>query len=74
MKPKVSRNRAAPGKIRYIGSTRAHCTASEMDRPHEGVGGFMPTPRNDRPASAPMRPGIDSVMLTMSSGMRFGRI
>ena len=40
--------------------------------PHDGVGGWMPTPRNDSALSSRMLPAIDSVANTISGPTRFG--
>ncbi len=63
-----------PGKMRYIGSTWTHEIASEIERPHDGVGGLTPTPRKDRAASAPILPGIETVVKTMTVAAMFGTI
>src|SRR5438270_13173564 len=62
------------------GNTRNHQACwydpceSESIWPQSAVGGWIPTPRNDRDASATMLTGMSSVAYTMSWAVTLGRM
>jgi hypothetical protein len=66
------RNRAAPGKIRNIGSVVVQSMAAAMVPPQLGVGGGTPAPRNDSAASRPMKVGMLTVATAMIGPHRLG--
>src|SRR5690606_29924334 len=72
LKASVTRKSAAPGKTRYIGLVRTHSTASLIVRPHDGVGGVTPTPRNDSTASVAIIAGMMIEIMMTIVGPTFG--
>jgi hypothetical protein len=59
------RKRATPGIEINHGSKNIKPLASDIIRPHDGVGGCTPRPRNDRAASSRMAWAISSVATTI---------
>ena len=60
------------GINRYAVSVLQYLIASESTSPNVEAGGFMPTPKNEKTASAAKYPGNESERKTMAVGQRFG--
>ena len=65
---------ASPGAMTLNGITASEVKFCLRSKPHEGVGGWEPRPRNERFASSRMANAMEMVADTISGARQFGRI